>query len=88
MNAQPISGYGAKGPACFLVECHGRKFLLAIGKGPEPGTLPDIRSVGSVDATLISHGHKDHIVGLGLGAQIGSPRVYAPDFVKALHPEA
>lgn len=87
MNVHPISGYGAKGPACFLVKCHGRKLLLDLGEGPEPGRLPDIGSIGCVDAILISHGHKDHIGGLHLTEHIGSPPIYATDIVKALHPE-
>jgi Cft2 family RNA processing exonuclease len=87
MNITPISGYGIKGPACFLVETDGRRLLLDLGEGPEPGLKPDVAHIGKVDAVLISHSHKDHIGSLDLLADIGNPSVYATEIVKALHPE-
>ena len=32
-----ISGVGAKGPACFLLEAGGRRLMLDLGEGPPPG---------------------------------------------------
>lgn len=78
----PISGLGAKGPACFLVEANGARLLLDLGQGPQPGLLPDVSKVGAVDALLLSHGHGDHAGGLKLLPQIGSPPVYASDSVR------
>jgi Cft2 family RNA processing exonuclease len=76
-----ISGVGAKAPACFLVEAHGRKFLLDLGEGPPPGRLPDLNGIGRVDALILSHGHKDHVGGLQLLERLGSPPVYATESV-------
>jgi Cft2 family RNA processing exonuclease len=87
MKIIPISGYGIKGPACFLVETDGRRLLLDLGEGPEPGLKPDVARIGKVDAVLISHSHKDHIGSLDLLAEIGNPSVYATEIVKALHLE-
>ena len=50
-----ISGAGAKGPACFLLEAEGRRLLLDLGYGPQPGLWPDVSGVGKVDALLLSH---------------------------------
>jgi len=77
MRVRAISGYGTKGPACFLVETDGRRLLLDLGEGPEPGVFPDLENVGRIDAVLISHSHKDHIGGLDLLPTIGNPPVYA-----------
>ncbi len=76
-----ISGVGKKGPACFLVETGSKRLLLDLGDGPPPGVVPDVDSIGRVDALLLSHGHKDHVGGLSLLAIIGSPPVYATDSV-------
>ena len=37
-----ISGVGAKGPACFVVETGGKRIMLDLGEGPPPGFLPDV----------------------------------------------
>jgi Cft2 family RNA processing exonuclease len=76
-----VSGLGAKGPACFLVETPGARLLLDLGYGPQPGLWPDVSRVGRVDALLLSHGHRDHAGGLKLLGEVGSPRVYATDIV-------
>ncbi len=83
----PISGCGAKGPACFLVETGGARLLLDLGYGPQPGLWPDVSSVGTVDALLISHSHRDHAGGLKLLPQIGNPGLYATDIVRRLLPQ-
>ena len=89
MNATltPISGLGAKGPACFLVETGESRLLLDLGYGPQPGLWPDVSSVGRVDALLLSHGHRDHAGGLKLLRELGSPPVYATDIVRASLPQ-
>ncbi|WP_281262074.1 hypothetical protein [Azospirillum thermophilum] len=35
-----VSGVGAKGPACFLVEAAGRRLLLDLGRGRTPACCP------------------------------------------------
>ena len=82
----PISGCGAKGPACFLVETGGARLLLDLGYGPQPGLWPDVSNVGAVDAVLLSHSHNDHAGGLKLLPQVGNPRVHATDIVRRLLP--
>jgi len=82
-----ISGCGAKAPACFLVESGGARLLLDLGYGPQPGLWPDVSSVGTVDALLISHSHNDHAGGLKLLPQIGNPGLYATDIVHRLLPQ-
>ena len=76
-----ISGVGAKGPACFLVEAGGKRILLDLGEGPPPGALPDLAGIGRVDAAVLSHGHKDHVGGLALLPKLGDPPVYSTDIV-------
>ena len=76
-----ISGVGGKGPACFLIEAGGVRLLLDLGYGPQPGLLPNVDSVGKVDALLLSHGHRDHAGGLALLEKVGHPPVYATEFV-------
>jgi Cft2 family RNA processing exonuclease len=77
-----ISGPGAKGPACFLVDTAGGRLLLDLGYGPQPGLWPDVSRVGRIDALLLSHGHRDHAGGLKLLPDVGSPRVYATEIVR------
>ena len=76
-----ISGVGKKGPACFALEAQGKRFMLDLGEGPPPGLLPDIASAAPADALILSHGHKDHIGGLSLLAELGNPAVYATEIV-------
>lgn len=83
----PISGCGAKGPACFLVDTGGARLLLDLGYGPQPGLWPDVSRVGRVDALLLSHGHRDHAGALKLLPRVGSPRVYATDIVRRTLPQ-
>ncbi|MCB4768820.1 MBL fold metallo-hydrolase [Ancylobacter sp. Lp-2] len=79
-----LSGWGVKGPACFLVEVEGRRLLLDLGEGPDAGRRPDLAGVGAVDAILISHGHADHVGALDLAPQVGDPPIYATAPVRAL----
>jgi len=76
-----VSGVGKKGPACFLVEAHGKRLMLDLGQGPPPGCLPEVDEIGRVDALIISHGHWDHTGGLGLLPKLGNPPVYATEIV-------
>jgi Cft2 family RNA processing exonuclease len=72
-----ISGVGAKGPACFLVEADGRRLILDLGEGPPPGNMPKLDGIGAVDAVVLSHGHRDHVGALALLPKLGNPPVYA-----------
>lgn len=74
-----ISGGGAKGPACFLLEAEGRRIMLDLGYGPQPGLWPDVSRVGKVDGLLLSHAHRDHAGGLKLLPQVGDPPLFVSD---------
>ncbi|PLP55806.1 hypothetical protein CYK37_28610 [Mesorhizobium loti] len=83
-----VSGQGGKLPAAFLLEMHGRRILLDLGEGPQPGVKPDLSEVGSVDAICLSHAHIDHVGSLDLVGQLGSPLVFATGQTFGLIPEA
>jgi Cft2 family RNA processing exonuclease len=80
-SLQVISGVGAKGPACFVLEAAGRRIMLDLGEGPPPGLLPDVDGLAPIDALVISRGHKDHVGGMALLDRLGNPPVYATDIV-------
>jgi hypothetical protein len=84
MKVTAISGYGVKGPACFLLEIDGRRLLLDCGEGPEPGVRPDVARIGHVDAIVISHSHRDHTGALVLASQLGNPPIWSTPIVADL----
>ena len=84
MKVRALSGYGVKGPACFLVETAGRRFLLDCGEGPDDDARPDLTGVGRIDAVLFGHGHPDHVGALDLLPLVGDPPVHATAPVRAL----
>ncbi|GGA62514.1 MBL fold metallo-hydrolase [Pelagibacterium lentulum] len=81
MRITALSGFGVKGPACFLIEIEDRRFILDLGAGPDLGLKPNLENVGRVDAVLLSHAHPDHVGALDLLAQLGHPPVYATALV-------
>jgi Cft2 family RNA processing exonuclease len=83
-----ISGVGAKGPACFLLETAGKRVMLDLGEGPPPGLFPDVDGIGTIDALVLSHGHKDHVGGLSLLSKLGNPPVYATEIVARALPKS
>ncbi len=78
-----ISGLGAKGPACFLLETGHARLLLDLGYGPAPGLWPDVSGIGKVDALLLSHSHRDHAGALEFLPDIGNPPLHATPAVLA-----
>jgi Cft2 family RNA processing exonuclease len=84
MRLTAISGFLAKGPACFLIEINGRRLLLDCGEGPDARRRPDLSHVGPVDAVLVSHAHADHVGALDLLPAIGNPPIWATPLVAAL----
>lgn len=82
-----ISGVGAKGPACFLLEAGGGRLMLDLGEGPPPGHVPNVDDIGTIDALVLSHGHRDHVGALSLLPKLGNPPVYATDIVSRALPK-
>src|ERR1700689_713473 len=76
-----ISGVGAKGPACSLLEMGGKRLMLDLGEGPPPGLYPKVDDIGPIDARVPSHGQRSLIVGLSLLQKLGNPPVYATEIV-------
>jgi Cft2 family RNA processing exonuclease len=87
-EVRAISGLGAKGPACFVLDTGRARILFDLGEGPQPGLLPDIGSIGRVDALLLSHQHGDHAGALRFLPDIGNPPVFASAIVGRTLPSA
>lgn len=85
MHVTILSGLAAKGPAAVLVETGGRRLLLDLGRGPEPGAEVPLAGVGPVDALLLSHGHVDHAGALDRLGELGNPPVWATAELRALY---
>jgi Cft2 family RNA processing exonuclease len=79
-----LSGLFAKGPAAILVETGGRRLLLDLGRGPEPGAEVPLAGTGPVDALLLTHGHVDHAGALDRLGELGFPPVWATAELRAL----
>jgi len=86
LSVRALSGFDEKGPACVLVEATGRRFLLDLGHGPDPGREPPTDAVGAIDAVLLSHGHRDHVGALHRRAHLGLPPVWCTDAVARMLP--
>ncbi|MBU1176312.1 MAG: MBL fold metallo-hydrolase [Alphaproteobacteria bacterium] len=84
MKVRAISGFGVKGPACFVVEVGGLRLLVDCGRGPDFDTPPDLSGLGVIDAVLISHAHRDHAGALDLLEAADRPPVYASDLTAQL----
>jgi Cft2 family RNA processing exonuclease len=84
MRVRAISGYGVKGPAAFLLELNGPRFLLDCGRGPDGDAVPDLSDIGRIDAVLVSHAHRDHTGALHLLESIGNPPIYATELTGLL----
>src|SRR6202045_2728492 len=82
-----ISGVGAKGPACFLLEAAGKRLMLDLGEGPPPGLFPKVDDIGPIDGLVLSHGPRDHVGGLSLLPKLGNPPVYATEVVLGALPD-
>jgi Cft2 family RNA processing exonuclease len=78
---------GAKSPACFLLQTQGKRLMLDLGEGPPPGLFPNVEGIGTIDALVLSHGHKDHVGGMALLPKLGNPPVYATDIVARALPK-
>jgi glyoxylase-like metal-dependent hydrolase (beta-lactamase superfamily II) len=76
-HVRAVSGLGAKSPAAFLVEVRGKRLLLDLGAGPEPGVRPDLTGLGRIDAICLSHAHGDHVGALDARSELGNPPVWA-----------
>ena len=72
-----VSGLNGKLPAAFVLELRGKRILLDLGEGPEPGVRPDATKLGCIDAIFLSHAHGDHVGSMDLWESLGSPPVYA-----------
>ena len=72
-----VSGLNGKLPAAFVLELRGKRILLDLGEGPEPGVRPDADKLGHLDAIFLSHAHGDHVGSMDLWQTLGSPHVYA-----------